>query len=212
MEFPFTYKQKIELFLEDKSLKSAENFFEELISEFSQNKAEIKNYDKNKLSFISKNSLFYVKYPINISFNNVRNDYFIEYEIDLNKLLNITFFVVLFSALFSIFSVTGYLIFAVIFIVAFYSVNLFFINSFVERTILKIAGGNSFDFSGSENISSLQNEWIANPNKCPACGCELNDLILDCPDCGLKIRKNRHSVPLDTSKYQEKNIKYHFKK
>ncbi len=212
MEFPFKYKQKIELFPEDESLKSSEFFFNELISEFSQNKAEIKNYDKNNISLISKNSLFFVKYPIKINFNNKPDNFFVAYEIDLNKLVNITFFVVLFSALFSIFSVTGYLIFAVIFIVVFYGINLFFINSFVERTILKTAGGNSFDFSGNENISSLQNEWIENPNKCSACGCELNDLILDCPDCGLKIRKNRHYVPLDTSKYQEKNIKYHFKK
>lgn len=211
MAFPFTYKKKIELFFDNDFEKNKVDILYEITKKFAAKKAKIIKRDKENMSLTSKNSLFSIEYPIDIFFGDIPDNYFIEYTIDLDRLIKITFLIVIFLAFFSFLSVSGFLIYSVIFIIAFYIANLFFINSFVERIIYKITGENAYDFTDSETLSKQQNEWINNPKKCSGCGYILDDLVLDCPECGLKIRKNRYSVPLDTSKYENQNIKYHYK-
>jgi len=212
MAFPFSHKNKISLITED---ELDENKFNNIIyiltQEFNKYNAKDLKSDKNSIEFISKNSLLGIEYPVKINYSNIKNNYEITYEIDLDKLIKVTLLLIIFAAFFSFLSVSGFLIFTSIFTITFFAVNLFFINSFIERVIIKVSGSSNFNFEGSEVMGKKQEEWFRNPLKCSACGTTISDLDLDCPECGLKIRNNRYTVPLDTSKYQEKSFTYHYK-
>ncbi len=213
MAFPYTYKNIVEL--------TGENFKNKITGiEFVTNllvqkikKQEIKEleHNNNNISFKSNSSLFGIIYKIKINVFEANGDINIEYEILLDVLLKITLFAVIFIAFFSFISVSKFLIFAGLFIILFYSINLLFINSYILKFINDIIGKNLFDFDNSETLSNEQKEWINNPDKCPACGYYIDVFDLYCPDCGLKVKKNKFAIPLDTTKYHDKTIKYHYK-
>lgn len=211
MAFPFTFNRNIKI-IDSKESKSKGNIIiASLAQEFAVQKARNVEYDDETLKFVTRNSFLGIEYEVKVKLNNILNNYSIDYTIGLDKLIKITLLIIIFAAFFSFLSLSGFLVFILFFTFAFYSFNVFFINSYVEKTIVKVCGLPAYNFEGSEYLTNEQQEWIKNPKKCPACGAEISDLDLDCPECGLLIRKNRFSVPLDISKYSEKNIKYHYK-
>ncbi len=213
MPFPYSYNHKVEISSES---FSPENYSNEeitnfLLKEISKHNILNLKSDKKRISFSSKNSLFRFEYKIIISVEQLRDKTFINYKIELEKLIMITLFGVICLAFFSFISVRKFLIIAGIFAIVFYSVNLFFINIQVSKIINTAIGKNEFDFGGSESFSNEQKEWMNNPDKCPACGCYVGRYDINCPDCGLKVKKKNYKIPLDTTKYKDKTIKYHFK-
>jgi rubrerythrin len=40
----------------------------------------------------------------------------------------------------------------------------------------------------AHRVSEIQQEWISNDHKCPACGYLIAETDPDCPDCGLKLQ------------------------
>ena len=105
---------------------------------------------------------------------------------------------------------TGYLIAAAIFSVLFYAVNIFFVSADLVKNLNRIAGNADYNFAGSEQLSPEQIRWINDPALCSACGARPEIFDLYCPDCGLKFKQNRYSIPLNTSKYKDVTVKYHY--
>ena len=136
----------------------------------------------------------------------------IEYKVYLDQLIKIILIVIIFSALFSYTSLNYFFWFASLFSFLFYFLNALIINSYVQSSFLKILENSQLYISEKEILSEEQQIWLNDKNRCPACGFFLSDIDLICPECGLHLKRSRHTIPLDTSKYQNKPIKYHYKK
>ena len=67
-------------------------------------------------------------------------------------------------------------------------------------------------YNKEEIFNIEQQEWMQNPNKCSACGASISANHIVCPNCGLKIKQNPYTKPLDLSqKNIGDDIKYHYK-
>ena len=213
MSFPYTYKNNISYTGEvniDRPKTVSEirnNIYGKIIAD----RGEILKSDNNSLQFSTKNSFFNLEYKIQVSIKSINNNHSVNYEIEMEKITRIILFGVIFLAFFSFISVTKFLIFAGLFVILFYSVNLFFINSYVSKIIDVSLGNSNYDFEGSETLSDEQVKWQNDPNRCPACGSEITNFDLHCPECGLKVKQNKFSVPLDISKYKDATVRYHLK-
>jgi hypothetical protein len=60
-------------------------------------------------------------------------------------------------------------------------------------------------------VSEEQKKWIRDTSKCPACGEDINDYDLKCPECGIRLRDKARISPFNVSNYKQKRFKYHFK-
>lgn len=214
MAFPYTYKNKIELLdnkVKDRKFNSA--IITKLISNeiFSADPEEFEIRDNViKYTFIS--NLFKYKYTVKLHVEKSGNDHNIIYEIDLEKVLRIIIIGAVLIAFFSFLSVKYFLISAGIFSLLFYVLNVLIISVSVENIIKRAIGNNNYSFNDSEIISIEQEQWIKDENRCPACGEFITNIDLNCPECGLRVKRNKYSIPLDLSKHKEKVLKYHYKK
>ena len=213
MSFPYSFKSIIELAGEKIKEKNPDiNYITRLlINELNKQKTSDLIFEENLIKMTSKNSIFGFEYETDFKVTGTDKEVNIEYEFHLDKLIKITLLLVVFTAFFSYFNVTAFLIFSALLAIIFYSANLFFINSYLQKIIRKAVGINEFDFEGSEELSKKQKEWMKNPSKCSACGHNITIYDLYCPDCGLRIKQNKFSIPLDTTKYQKKTVKFHYK-
>ncbi len=213
MPFPYSIKKKTDI---KKPEVGRVNFGKELIKEilhkiFSDKGITDYHSEKNKIKFKTKQSLVGFEYDLKLEISEKNNVISVEYEFFLDKLLQITSVLVIFIALFSYFNVSTFLIFSGIFAVIFYGINIIFINSYIKNNIEKIYG-NKNEFEQDEELDRKQKEWLKDVNNCPACGERVTEIDLFCPDCGLKVKQNRYSIPLDTSKYKNREVKYIYKK
>jgi hypothetical protein len=164
---------------------------------------------QNGIQFTFK-SLFGIQYTIEVALNE-RNAREITYDIKLNKLINVSIFLVIFTAFFSSFGVTGFLWFSAILTVVFFSVNTIVVNSQIQELLKSALNKEGFRTGREEILSPEQTQWMKDNSKCPACGEDVTEYDRTCPECGIKIRENVPTLPFDISKYRHKRIKYHFK-
>lgn len=67
-------------------------------------------------------------------------------------------------------------------------------------------------YNNDTDFSPEQKQWISDPSKCPACGENITKNDIMCKSCGLKIKQNRFTKPLDLQpKTNVGGIKYHYK-
>ncbi len=214
MAFPHTYKNKIEL-LNNKVKGNRLNsvIIKKLISNEISSFSPEEFLEKDKfITFTSISKLFRYEYKIKLYIEKKGNDYNIIYEIDLEKVLRIIIIGIILIAFFSFLSVKYFLISAGLYSLLFYILNVLIISTSVENLIKRAIGENNYTFNDSEVISPEQEQWIKDENRCPACGEFVTNIDLNCSECGLRIKRNRYSIPLDLSKHKEKKIKYHYKK
>lgn len=214
MAFPHTYKNKIELLdnkVKGNKLNSAiiTELISNEISSVNPEKFSVKDYI---ITYSSISNLFRYEYQIKLYVEKAGNDHNIIYEIDLEKVLRIIIIGIILTAFFSFLSVKYFLISAGIFSLLFYALNVLIISTSVENIIKRAIGNNNYSFNDSEAVSPEQEQWIKDKNLCPGCGEFVTNIDLNCPECGLRIKKNKYSVPIDLSKHKEKKIKYHYKK
>ena len=215
MAFPHTYKNKIELL--DNKVKGNKLNTAIIIELISNEISSVVNTEEfsvkdNIITYTSVLNMFRYEYKIKLYAEKKGNDYNIIYEIDLEKVIRIIIIGIILTAFFSFLSVKYFLISAGIFSLLFYVLNVLIISTLVENIIKRAIGDNNYSFNNSEVISSEQEQWINNENRCPGCGEFITNIDLNCPECGLRIKKNKYSVPIDLSKHKEKKIKYHYKK
>jgi len=135
----------------------------------------------------------------------------IGYEIKLNKLLQVCIALILFIAFFSGFKFSGFIWFSVIFTLTFYFLNILIVDKQIQAIIKSAFYDREMGEGNEEILTQKQLEWINNKSKCPACGEDITEYDMNCPECGLKIRDKVKLKPYDLSKYVHKNIKYFFR-
>ena len=214
MSFPYTYNNKIELFGDKiKGMKPDISLISNLLyNEILNIHPIIVNFNNDFIEYSDKATVFRYEYTVKFNIKYEKNDINIYYQINFAKLLNITLVAIILIAFFSFVSVKYFLIIAGLFSISFYIINLLYINAIVKNLVEKAVGSNIYDFNEKEYISDEQKKWIKDVNRCPACGEYIINLDLDCPDCGLRIKRNRNSLPIDSSKFKDKEIKFHYRK
>ncbi|MFN8255548.1 MAG: hypothetical protein U0W24_07660 [Bacteroidales bacterium] len=162
--------------------------------------------DNNRLGFVFK-SLFTIPYEVEIFFPS-KNEPTPEFKIKLTHLIQVCIALALFIALFSKLRISGYLWFSSIFLIIFYFFNLVFTEKLLAKQV------ESFPLFYNENkthegkFSEEQLNWLKDPEKCPACGEEITEYYLKCPECGLKLRGNAKLSPMNVTGYKTKRFKY----
>ncbi len=168
------------------------------------------DFDAEKIHFRTNNAFINFHYEVDLF---IEKDELINigYEIHIMQLIKITLALVIFIAFFSSFGFTGFLWFSFLFSAVFYFVNLLFADTHVQKIIKQSPFYQAFDPLEKEGFTDEQIQWLLDKNRCPACGAEVSDWDIHCPECGLRLKQNNFTVPLDVSKYKEKRFKYHFK-
>lgn len=209
MSLPYSYKNKIEIPESEEvdiayAISSYANHIKNM--EFAEFKQE-----KGIIHFLSDHSLINFKYPVEFQ---IKKDELItvEYEIHLMQLIKITIALIVFIAFFSSFGMTGFLWFSFVFSVVFFLVNLMFADSHIQKIIKSSYMYLSLNPPEEEGYTDEQKKWLKDKNRCPACGEEITIYDLNCPECGLKLKQSKYTIPLDVTKYKEKRFKYHYKK
>ncbi len=205
MSFPYTYSDTITFSKNELSSKKLRNI---IIKELTSGK--LSGYSENKESGLLKTSSPFLKIPFQINIEVTNSE--ISYSVHLEYLIKIILAVIIFSALFSYTSLSFFFWFSSLFSVIFYIFNILIINSFVNSSILKILKKYKLISSEKEILTTEQEQWLNDKNRCPACGKYLSDIDLICPECGLHLKRSRHTIPLDTSKYKNEPVKYYYKK
>lgn len=209
MPLPYSYKNAIEIpESEDADIFYAINSY---AGHIEQNGFDNFEFDKGIIRFSSDYSFVNFRYPVDIRI--VKNELLtVEYEIHLMQLIKITLVLVVFIAFFSSFGMSGFLWFSFIFSSVFFFVNVLFADTQVQKIIKAAPIYLLLNPPLEEGYTEEQKTWLADAGRCPACGEEINMYDVHCPECGLKLRKNKYTIPLDVTKYKEKRFKYHYKK
>ena len=209
MPLPYSYKSKIEIpESEEVDVFYAINNYANHIE---RNGFENFEFDKGIIHFLSNYSFVNFKYKVDLHIK--KEDLIIvEYEIHLMQLIKITLALVVFIAVFSSFGMSGFLWFSFIFSAIFFFVNILFADSHLQKIIKSAPLFVSLNPIEEEGFNEEQKKWLTDANRCPACGEEINIYDVNCPECGLKLKQNKYTIPLDVTKYKEKRFKYHYKK
>ena len=205
MGFPYTYSDKIEF---NNNKFTPDNIKKQILKDLLNN-AHFSEIDNTNSEILKANSPF-SRIPFSVEFNVTSNE--INYKIHLEQLLKIILIIIIFAALFSYASLSFFFWFASLFSVFFYVLNIMVINSFINSTFTDILKKYKIFINEKESFSEEQKKWLNDKNRCPACGYYLSEIDLSCPECGLHLKRSRHTIPLDTSKYKNEPVKYHFKK
>jgi hypothetical protein len=135
----------------------------------------------------------------------------VDYEIKLNKLIQICVALVVFIALFSSFRFTGFLWFSFVFTLIFFVINIIVAEKSVLKLLKTVFPQDENYQSNVEQITPRQLEWIKDKSKCPACGEDITEYDRNCPECGLRLREKAPPEPFDISRFKNRRIKYSFR-
>jgi len=207
MSFPYSINKKFQFPAEDYPNLSKAYLRKALIAVFADE--EFIKEEENTITYKSKNSLINFSYNFDIVFDKGESTSF-KIIINLVVLLQITVLLLVMTALLSKFEFKHYLMFSGIFVVVFYFANLAFIQSRISKKVNKALNMLGYDIES--DFTPEQKQWLADETKCPACGGDITENDIVCKSCGLKIKQNRFTKPLNLN--QNKNnggIKYHYK-
>lgn len=198
---PYSYRSKISL---EKPAQQA-TLLRRIYSHLRHQELRNLLQEDQTISFSTKDSLLYFSYKVELTYLPEKKQ--VRFWVQLEELLKITLVLIVFSAFFSTFSINNFLIFSGIFVFVFYSINLIFIHNAITKLIKTAVESKQ----RKESFSAEQKKWMKDPNRCPGCGATLGIYDRDCPECGLRVRQNNYTIPLDLSKYKDKQIVYHYK-
>ncbi|MCF6240265.1 MAG: zinc ribbon domain-containing protein [Bacteroidales bacterium] len=208
MSLPYSYKSKI--IVPDSENVEINDAINALAGYIHKSGFDDFDFDAGKIHFRTNNAFINFQYEVDL-FIEKEEDINIHYEIHIIQLIKITIALIVFIAFFSSFGFSGFLWFSIIFSIVFYFLNLLFADTYVQKVIKKSPFYQAFDPLEREGFTDEQIKWLHDKNRCPACGAEVTDWDIHCPECGLRLKQNNFTIPLDVSKYKEKRFKYHFK-
>ncbi len=209
MAFPYTYKLKF-VFDNDAHL-ATHHVFESIIYAFQDVHSQEYLIKPNSIAFTEKMTLLPIKYNTVIRVISVADKIRIEAEVKLMELITLILLLTIIVAFFAKLSVDNLFIFSFLFAISFYTGTIFFIQDYLSKRIRQSSFYQSL-YPDQENIQIQQQQWMDDPNKCSACGCDTDSDDVVCPECGLQLKANRHSKPMDVSKYKNNKVNYHYKK
>jgi len=207
MSFPYSISKKFS-FSDEKYQGLTKPYLRKaIITVFADD--EFEKEEGNTIRYKSKHSLVNFNYHYDIIFDEGEGTN-LKFIINLVNLLQITVLLLVMIALLSKFGFRNYLIFSGIFLVVFYFINLVFIQSRISRKVNKALNMLGFDIES--DFTPEQKQWLADETKCPACGGDIYENDIVCKSCGLKIKQNRFTKPLNLNQNKEQGgIKYHYK-
>jgi hypothetical protein len=213
MAFPYSFVKKIVINKQNYNNISTEMIRFALLNTYAND--TFLNETNNSLNFKTNHTLVNFSYKISFRIIENKQNITIDIDVQLVELLKITVLLVVFIALFSKFAFSNFLLFSSIFTILFFIANIIFISADINSRIkksLKLLGYNK-----ETDISDRQKEWLLNPGLCSACGCKLSENDIFCPECGLRIKQNKYTKPLNLStnkSISNKTIKinYQYKK
>jgi hypothetical protein len=208
MSLPNSYSGKISLSINDKT--EHQQLIERIETQFNSNPFVNEYVVNEDLVQFTYQSFLKIQYIVDIQVPH-NNIHFINYEIKLNKLIQVCIVLILFIAFFSSFTFSGFLWFSFVFTLVFYAVNIAIIDKDVQNIIHSAVKNGELGGREEEILSKEQIEWMKDKSKCPACGENITEYDKYCPECGIKLRDKVPQAPFNASKYKEKRIKYFFK-
>lgn len=214
MAFPYSYRKSV-IFkkgvFKNKIVELA--YIQKLLKDAILNKKPVKFDEKKQgLFFTFSAPILNFKYTTDLKINLKKEELNIDYEVNFESLIRIILIVIILTAFFSFLSVKYFLIASGLISILFFGVSFLTVDNFLENMIKKSIEDIIVDENIVEKLSQEQLLWINDENKCSACGEQLSEFDLLCPECGIKLKRSRYTVPLDVSKYKDRNITYHLKK
>ena len=207
MSFPLSVIQKF--YIPEEYIKSNKldihSVFNLIYNKLSTDGSEKLKQKNSEIRFYPANSLFHIPYEIKISFKHDNLGIYLILESRMDRFIRIILVVTVLSAFLSLLSIQSFLIFSVLFTILFYIVNVIVIQNNNENYFTQIFG--VFDFDENPKMIRLQNEWMKDVNRCPACGTFVGAIDINCPKCDLKVKQD-NSIPLSITKFKEKTVKY----
>lgn len=189
MSFPYTNTKKrvyrkSEFWIEDMPDNFNDLFIEALKS---------LGYNYSKGLFSSSNSLFSIPFKFNVNTSFEDGNLTIKYQLHLYNLINGIIVILLLSAFISKFEFGTFLLFSFVVSILFYQFSLLIINTGISKKFNEIL----LVYKKIKDESDIET-WVNETDKdCPACGEKLGNDSLFCESCGLKIRQNAYTVPLN---------------
>lgn len=199
MSFPYTLTKKIEFKKEDFWIDDMPENFHQLFV------GALKNvgYQSEDNSFLCTHSLFSIPFKFDVESEINESGLIIKYQLHLQNLVNGIIVILLLSAFISKFEFGTFLWFSFFISVAFYQLSLLIINTGIRKQINKILN----PYKKVKEESDIE-YWVKeNDRNCPACGEKLDNQALFCKECGLKVRQNAYSKPLNLNQDKETDSK-----
>jgi ribosomal protein L37AE/L43A len=192
MSFPYTLHKKIVFSESDYWIKDLPDNFHQLFEATLRNM----DYKYEENSFQSSHSLFSIPFRFNVESEIEEKKLTVKYQLHLQNLVNAIIVILLLSTFISKFEFGTFLWFSFFISVAFYQLSLLIINNGIKKKIYQILSA----YKKVKEESDIE-YWVReNDRNCPACGEKLDNQTLFCEGCGLKIRQNAYSKPLNLNK------------
>ena len=206
MSFPLTYKNN--MCFDYSSSINIDVINSALIKTLKSAGASDFKFKENTIYFNLKKSILQFKYSANFKVINEKDQIKIGYSFSLIPVFEISLFVIIFAAFASNFSTYSLLKFSIIFLLIFYPVNILFISNelrkIIKNSYLSVFPENNSDYSKE------QQEWMDNPNKCPACGAYINEYSSKCVNCGLTLKYGKKiKSNINQTSAKKRKITYH---
>jgi len=174
------------------------DFEKRLSLEISKHHYKIENKD-GKLTYSSRKSIGGFVFKVSFEFSYSKHQTSIKVSVGLERLLNITLAVILLASLTSAFSVGIFLWFSAGFSLLFYFLNISLVFSEISSFFSKATGQTK-----KEELGKKQIEWMNRPDRCPACGAEINSYSWECHSCGLHVGRKKNFSRFNTTLYNKK--------
>ncbi len=214
MGFPYSYSKTLNFSTEEfKTKEINKNEINSLIYKTLKKRKAFKiETNKNIISFILKAPVLRFEYLTDIKITKANNQLDINYSVNFEKLLRIILILIILIAFFSFVSIKYFLIISGLISILFYGIMFLSIDNLIENIIKESLDEILVPVNSAEKFTEEQLSWINDKNRCSACGEILFEYNLHCPECGIKLKRNKYSIPFDSSKYQDKEVKYYLKK
>lgn len=201
MSFPYSISKKIIFESTDYWIKDMPDNFHEVFL----NALKYSDYKYEEGAFYSNHSLFSIPFKFNVESQITESKLIIKYHLHLQNLINGIIVMLLLSAFLSRFEFGTFLWVSFVLSVVFYQLSLLIINTGIKKRIKELLQA----YRKVKTESDIES-WVKENNKeCPACGTTLEDNSLYCEECGLKVRQNAYTKPLNIN---TSNLKFQDKK
>jgi rubredoxin len=198
---PFPYSQNLKVELSSKAYKI--HLLPENVHAVLLKSIENKGVDYKDTWFISRNSLFSIPFKFQVESLINEDRLLITFKLHLHNLVNGVLVINLLTAFFSKFQFETYLWFVFLASVLFYALSWLIITAGIKSMTKKLFEAYAYEEHEANEVkqdseASINFTYI-NPDKmiCPACQAEVQKEDLFCPSCGIRLKQNAFTKPLD---------------
>jgi hypothetical protein len=177
--------------------------------ELKKRKIKFKSND-SELRFDLFSTFFRLRFKSIIRIDPQNDETEIHYAVNLSGLVRLIIYVIIICIVLSVKSIELFLITSIVFSVLFYFINFAEIIFKLNRILSPVLRSGKKDPITEVQISKLQEDWMKDNNRCPACGCDISVFDTQCPICGIKVRESI-DTPVNHTKGKGIRIHYHFK-